>query len=165
MGDEGHTGVNGKARNRDGTWGTAIAISPFSDPRQSPLISHGTLSSTSLGRGFRNLILVLRVATIGQMELDLEIKYICNIWFKRKINSEKKKRLWQYTFHSQSLSMSVKLGEKEPSWFFKPIWFTDTIDGFSLRMPYQNIKGEGLSSPCLHVDGLGNCIKLEPHPA
>lgn len=41
MGDEGHTGVNGKARNRDGTWGTAIAISPFSDPRQSVMFSFG----------------------------------------------------------------------------------------------------------------------------
>lgn len=113
MGDEGHTGVNEKTRNRDGTW-APIAVSPFSDPRQSPLISHGTLNSTSLGRGFRNLILVLRVATIGQVGLDLEIKYICNIWFKRKINSEKK-RIQKYTFHSQSLSMSVKLGGKKPS--------------------------------------------------
>lgn len=79
MGDEGHTGVNEKTRNRDGTWSTAIAVSPISDPRQSPLISHGTLNSTSLEPGFRNLILVLRVATIGQVGLDLEMKYICNI--------------------------------------------------------------------------------------
>ena len=61
--------------------------------------------------------------------------------------------------------MSVKLGGKKPSWFFKPIWFTDTNDGFSLRTPYQNIKGEELNSPCLHADGLGNCIRLEPHQA
>lgn len=114
MGDEGHTGVNGKARNRDGTWGTAIAISPFSDPRQSPLISHGTLSSTSLGRGFRNLILVLRVATIGQMELDLEIKYICNIWFKRKINSEKKKDSGNIHFILRVCQCLWNLGKKNP---------------------------------------------------
>ena len=90
MRGEGPTGVNEKTRNRDGTWSTAIAVSPFSDPRQSPLMSHGTLNSTRLDPGFRNLILVLRVATIGQVGLDLEMKYICNIWFKRKINSEKK---------------------------------------------------------------------------
>ena len=112
MGDERHTGVNGKARNRDGTWGTAIAISPFSDPRQSPLISHGTLSSTSLERGFRNLILVLRVATIGQMELDLEIKYICNIWFKRKINSEKKKTLAIYISFSEFVNVCETWGKR-----------------------------------------------------
>lgn len=144
--------------------GTAIAVSPSSDPRQSPLISHGTLNSTSLGRGFRNLILVLRVATIGQVGLDLEIKYICNIWFKRKINSEKKKNPEIYISFSEFVNVCETWGEKTLL-FFKPIWFTDTIDGFSLRMPYQNIKGEELNSPCLHVDGLGNCIRLEPHQA
>lgn len=113
MGDEGHTGVNEKTRNRDGTW-APIAVSPFSDPRQSPLISHGTLNSTSLGRGFRNLILVLRVATIGQVGLDLEIKYICNIWFKRKINSEKKKESRNIHFILRVCQCLWNLGGKNP---------------------------------------------------
>lgn len=146
--------------------GTAIAISPFSAPRQSPLISHGTLNSTSLGPGFRNLILVCRVATIGQVGLDLEIKYICNIWFKRKINSEKKKNPEIYISFSEFVNVCETWGEKTLLVLqtYLVHWHHFSLS-FSLRMPYQNIKGGELNSPCLHVDGLGNCIRLEPHQA
>ena len=70
------------------------------------------LTPTRLGPGFRNLNTVFWEATTGQMGLDLETKCICNVLFRRNVNSQK--RNLDIYIHSQSLLMSVKFGGKNP---------------------------------------------------
>lgn len=79
MGDEGHTGVNERPGTGMGHEAQLLPFHPFQTQGNHHLSVMAILAPPALDLASGNLILVLRVATIGQMELDLEIKYICNI--------------------------------------------------------------------------------------
>lgn len=162
MGDEGNTGVNEKTRNREGTWGTCIAISPISDPRQS-LINHSTLNSHQAWTWLQkphHSVLVGHYWSNGTGPGD-------KVYLQHLIQKECKLTTKE-SGHTHSFSEFINVCE---IWGKNPLGSSNLFGSLTPLMVSVSghlikiLKVKCQIHPVLIFYGSGNCIRLTPHQA